>query len=74
VIGDADPGIAERHLAGIGFGMRHQLGNGLDRQAGVHRQNVGREQDQADRREVLDRAVRHVGEQARRDGQGAHID
>jgi hypothetical protein len=46
----------------------------LTGQARMHREHVGREQDQADRREVLARAVGHAGEQVRRNCQGAHVD
>ena len=74
VIGNADTGIAKRHLAWIGLGVCHQFGHGLDRDTRVHGEHVGRKGNHADGCQILGRAVRHAGEQVRRDRQRADVD
>ena len=55
---EAEPAVCDRELARLRARQGNQLLNGLRRHVVVHRQDVGREGDLGDRREVLDRIVR----------------
>ena len=51
---------AEGELAGIRLGIGDEFLRGVDRQRRVDDEHVRRDRDQRDRREVLDRVVRHL--------------
>ena len=56
---EPDRGIAQD--AGLRLRQRDQLAHVLDRQLRRHRQRVGHDSDQADRREILHRVVGELG-------------
>jgi hypothetical protein len=55
---------AERELARIRLRITDQLGDRIGRHRRIQHQHVRRNRDQGDRREVLDRVVRHLAVQA----------